>query len=96
MAIDLIKKGGAVILEGVFKGKVTFPMFLLNSKEITIKGVLSHDREDIFCALNFFSQNKINPNKYLSQIIPIQDIQNAFEKFLDPGQREFIKLVIKT
>jgi len=96
LAINLIKKGGDIILEGVFKGKVTFPMFLLNSKEITIKGVLSHDREDIFCALNFFSQNKIDPNKYLSQIIPIQDIQNAFEKFLDPGQREFIKLVIKT
>ena len=95
LAIDLIKKGGSVILEGVFKGKVTFPMFLLNSKEVSIKGVLSHDREDILCAIDFFSQNNINPNKYISQIIPIQDIQHAFEKFLDPGQREFIKLVIE-
>ena len=95
MAIDLIKKGGTVILEGVFKGKVSFPMFLLNSKEVSIKGVLGHDREDIFCALDFFSQDKINANKYISQIIPIQDIQHAFEKYLDPGQREFIKLVIE-
>ena len=95
MAIDLIKKGGAVILEGVFKGKVSFPMFLLNSKEVSIKGVLGHDREDILCAIEFFSQDKINANEYISQIIPIQDIQQAFEKFLDPGQREFIKLVIE-
>ena len=95
MAIDLIKKGGSVILEGVFKGKVSLPMFLLNSKEVSIKGVLSHDREDILCAIDFFSQSKINANKYLSQIVPIQDIQEAFERFVDPGEREFIKLVIK-
>jgi len=95
MAIDLIKKGGTVILEGVFKGKVSFPMFLLNSKEVSIKGVLSHDREDILCAIDFFSKNKINANKFISQIIPIRDIQKAFEKYLDPGEREFIKLVIE-
>ena len=94
MALDLIKKGGSVILEGVFKGKVTFPMFLLNSKEVSIKGILGHDREDILCAVDFFSQDKINANKYLSQIIPIKDIQKAFEKYLDPGERDFIKLVI--
>ncbi|MFW9948545.1 MAG: zinc-binding dehydrogenase [Candidatus Thorarchaeota archaeon] len=95
MAIDLIKKGGTIILEGVFKGKVSFPMFLLNSKEINIKGVLSHDREDILNALKFFSHNKINAIKYISRIIPIQDIQKAFEQYLDPVERDFIKLVIK-
>ena len=95
MAIDLIKKGGTVILEGVFKGKVSFPMFLLNAKEVCIKGILGHDREDILCAIDFFSQDKINANQFISQIIPIKDIQNAFEKYLDPGEREFIKLIIE-
>lgn len=94
MAIDLIKKGGFIILEGVFKGKVSFPMFLLNSKEVSIKGVLGHDRNDILCALDFFSQKKIDTTKIISQIIPIQDIQKAFEQFLDPGERNFVKLVI--
>ena len=70
-------------------------MFLLNSKEVSIKGVLSHDREDILCAIDFFSKNKIDANKFISQIIPIQDIQKAFEQYLDPGEREFIKLVIE-
>ncbi|MHA2287204.1 MAG: zinc-dependent alcohol dehydrogenase [Promethearchaeota archaeon] len=94
MAIDLIKKGGSIILEGVFKGKVSFPMFLLNSKEVSIKGVLSHDREDILCAIDFFSQNEIDAKRFISQIIPIKDIQIAFEQFIDPGERKFIKLVI--
>ena len=95
MAIDLIHKGGSVILEGVFKGKVSFPMFLLNSKEVSIKGVLSHDREDILCAIDFFSQNKINANKFISQIIPIQNIQKAFEQYLNPGERRFIKIIVE-
>ncbi len=95
MAIDLIKKGGAVILEGVFKGKVSFPLFLLNSKEVSIKGILGHDREDILCAIDFFSQDIINANKFISQTIPIQDIQKAFKQYLDPGERAFIKLVIE-
>ncbi len=95
MAIDLIKKGGAVILEGVFKGKVSFPLFLLNSKEVSIKGILGHDREDILCAIDFFSQDIINANKFISQTIPIQDIQKAFKQYLDLGEREFIKLVIE-
>jgi len=95
MAIDLIKKGGTVVLEGVFKGKVSFPMFLLNSKEVSIKGVLGHDRDDILCAIDFFSQDKIDANKFISQIIPIQDIQKGFEQYLDPGERNFIKVVIK-
>jgi 2-desacetyl-2-hydroxyethyl bacteriochlorophyllide A dehydrogenase len=94
MAIDLIKKGGSIVLEGVFKGKISLPIFLLNSKEVSIRGVLGHDRDDILCALDFFSSRKINANKFISQIIPIQDIQKAFERFLDPGEREFVKLVI--
>jgi threonine dehydrogenase-like Zn-dependent dehydrogenase len=94
MAIDLIKKGGSIILEGVFKGKVSFPMFLLNSKEVSVKGVLGHDRDDILCAIDFFSQKKVDASKFISQIIPIQDIQKAFELFLDSGERKFVKLVI--
>jgi 2-desacetyl-2-hydroxyethyl bacteriochlorophyllide A dehydrogenase len=95
MAIDLIKKGGSIILEGVFKGKVSFPMFLLNSKEVSIKGVLSHDRKDILCALDFFSKKKVDALKFISQIIPIHEIQKAFEKYIHPGERNFIKLVIE-
>jgi len=95
MAIDLIKRGGTVLLEGVHKGSISFPMFLINSKEVCLKGVLGHDRDDILASLKFFAQNKINAEKLISQVIPIQNIQQAFEKFLEPGERNFIKIAIK-
>ena len=95
MAIDLIKRGGTVLLEGVHKGRISFPMFLINSKEVCLKGVLGHDRDDILASLKFFAQNKIKAEKLISYVIPIQDIQQAFEKFLEPGERNFIKIAIK-
>lgn len=95
MAIDLIKRGGTVLLEGVHKGRISFPMFLINSKEVCLKGVLGHDRDDILASLKFFAQNKIKAEKLISHVIPIQDIQQAFEKFLEPGERNFIKIAIK-
>ncbi len=95
LAIDLVERGGTILLEGVYKGSVSFPMFLINSKEAIIKGVLGHDYEDINLALNFFSQNKIDANEHITCIMPLIQIQNAFEKFLEPGERKFVKIGIK-
>ena len=95
MAIDLIKKGGKIIIEGVYKGKISFPMFLLNSKEASIKGVLSHDREDILRAIDFFANNSIDTSLYLSEVMPLSKIQEAFERYIDPKNRTFVKIAIK-
>ena len=95
LAIDLVERGGTILLEGVYKGSVSFPMFLINSKEVTITGVLGHDYEDINLALNFFSQKKVDANEHITQIMPLNEIQNAFEKFLEPGERKFVKIGIK-
>ncbi|NHJ23587.1 MAG: hypothetical protein EAX89_03365 [Candidatus Lokiarchaeota archaeon] len=95
MAIDLIKKGGNIILEGIYKGKILLPIFLINSKEACIKGILGHDREDILTAIDFFDRNVIDTNQFISYIMPLSEIQNAFEKYLDPHNRNFIKIAIK-
>ncbi len=95
MAIDLIKKRGTIILVGVHKGTISFPMFLLNSKEAWLRGILGHDREDILASLKFFAKGLINVNKLISEIIPLDEIQKGFEKYLEPGEREFIKILVK-
>ena len=95
MAIDLIKKRGTIILVGVHKGTVSLPMFLLNSKEAWLRGTLGHDREDILASVKFFEKRLIDVNKLISEVVPLEDIQLAFEKFLEPGEREFIKILVK-
>ena len=95
MAIDLIKKRGTIILVGVHKGTVSLPMFLLNSKEACLRGILGHDVDDILASIKFFAKSKVDVNKLISEIIPLEDIQKAFEKYLEPGEREFIKILVK-
>ena len=95
LAIDLIKKGGTVVLVGIFKGSISFPTFLLNNKEIHLQGVLGHDREDILASIEFFKKKKVDVNKLISEIIPLDDIQTTFERFIKPGERNFIKILVK-
>ncbi len=95
LALDLIVKGGTIMNVSVFKGNISFPMFLINSKEITLKGSISHDEEDIKAAIELFEKKKIDPSKLISKVVPLKDIQNAFEEFLEPGDRKFIKIIVK-
>ncbi|MFW9949590.1 MAG: zinc-binding dehydrogenase [Candidatus Thorarchaeota archaeon] len=95
MAFDLIKKGGTIVLEGVYKGKVSLPLFLINSKEVCIKGILGHDREDILEAIDFFVNTSIDTSIYISELIPLSKIQETFERYLDPKDRNFVKIAIK-
>ena len=95
LAIDLIKRGGTILLEGVHKGSINFPIFLINSKEVCLKGCLGHDREDILSAINFFTQKKVNANKFISQIVSLDDIQETFRLFLESRERKFIKIAVK-
>ena len=93
-AIYLIKKGGTIVLESVYSGNISIPIFMINSKEITLKGIISHEREDILKAIELFETRKVKPDKFISEIMPLKEIQKAFDKYLEPGERKFIKIVI--
>ena len=95
MAIDLIERGGTIVLEGVYKGKIAFPLFLLNSKEATIKGVLGHDLQDILNSIALFEQSKIDTNYFITHEVPLHEIQSAFKKYLSSAERNFVKIAVK-
>ncbi len=95
MAIGLIKRGGTILLEGVFKGTISFPIFLMNNKEICLKGCLGHDRTDILGAIKLFEQRKVDASKLISEIVPLRDIQKTFERYLALEERKFIKILVK-
>jgi len=95
MAIEIIKRGGTILLEGIQKGNILFPMFMINSKEINLKGCLGHDKQDILAAIDLFSKNKVDANEFISEVVHLKDIQKSFEKFLEQRERKFIKIVVK-
>ncbi len=95
LGMELINKGGTILLESIFKGNISFPFFLINNKELTIKGTISHSKADVFDAIKLFAEKKVDPLKLISEEIPLNDIQKGFEKFLDPKERNFIKILVK-
>jgi threonine dehydrogenase-like Zn-dependent dehydrogenase len=95
MAVEIIKRGGTILLEGIQKGSILFPMFMINSKEINLKGCLGHDKQDILAAIDLFAKDKVDADEFISEVVPLKDIQKTFEKFLEQGDRKFIKIVIK-
>ncbi len=95
MGIDLIQKGATILIEGIQKGTISLPTFQIINKEIFIKGCLGHDKDDILAAIDLFTKNKVHPNKFISKVISLEDVQKTFELFLEPGERKFIKILIK-
>jgi threonine dehydrogenase-like Zn-dependent dehydrogenase len=94
LSFDIIERGGTIVLESVYKGHISIPAFTLNVKEVALKGTLSHDRDDIVNAIDLLAKKKVDVNELISEIVPLKDIQKVFEKFLDPGERTFIKILI--
>ncbi len=95
MAIGLIERGGTILIEGIQRTKISLPIFSIINKEITLKGCLGHDSEDILAAIDLFSKEKIDPNNYISDVVDLKDLQITFQKFLEPGERKFIKILVK-
>ncbi|MFX1314446.1 MAG: zinc-binding dehydrogenase [Promethearchaeota archaeon] len=95
MAIDLIERGGTILIEGIQRINISLPIFSIIHKEITLKGCLGHDREDILKAIDLFAKNRIDPNNYISKIVDLKDLQSTFEKLLEPGERRFVKVLVK-
>lgn len=94
-SIFLIKKEGTILLEGIHKGSIPFPFFMINSKEVTLKGCLGHDSEDILTAIDTFINNAIDANELISETIALKDVQKAFEKYIKQGERNFVKILIE-
>jgi 2-desacetyl-2-hydroxyethyl bacteriochlorophyllide A dehydrogenase len=94
-SIFLITRGGTIVLEGIHKGSIPFPFFMINSKEVTLKGCLGHDREDILAAIDMFTNYKVKVNEFISKVVPLKDAQKAFEKYIEPTERDFIKTLLE-
>ncbi|MFX0035829.1 MAG: zinc-binding dehydrogenase [Candidatus Hermodarchaeota archaeon] len=95
LAIDLIQRGGTILLEGVQKGKIELLPFDLINKEICLKACLGHDREDILAAIDLFAKNKVDTKTFISKVVPLKDLQKNFERFLEPSGRDFIKILVE-
>ncbi|MBD3196779.1 MAG: alcohol dehydrogenase catalytic domain-containing protein [Candidatus Lokiarchaeota archaeon] len=95
LGVDLIERGGTILIEGIHKGTVEFPLFMINSKEITLHGSLGHDRDDILAAIKLISEKNIEVEKLISKEVSLEDLHDTFMIFLNQQKRDFIKIIAK-
>jgi L-iditol 2-dehydrogenase len=80
-AIDMVRKGGAVMMFGVpSKGaKIDLDMSKIYSKEITLVTSYAASDDDTKEALHLISSGQIDVKQLITHTYPIQDSQKAFE-----------------
>lgn len=92
-AINLTRKGTRIILIGVFKGNLPIEINLIQDRELEIIGSLVYTSNDFSEAINFLYEKKINVNKLISKILPLEKVEEAM-KMLEEKER-YIKIILK-
>ena len=80
-AIDIVRKGGAVMMFGVpsKNAKIELDMSKIYSKEITLVTSYAASDHDTKEALNLISSGQIDVSQLITHTYPIQNTQQAFE-----------------
>lgn len=93
--IDAVKPGGKVVMIGnSVTPKVEFNMNRAVLQEVQLFGSVSCTRVEFEETINLIASGVIDPVKYVTDIIPIEDLQRALERQIDPND-PLLKTVVK-
>ena len=56
---------------------------------------MGHDREDILEAIDLVAQKKVDPSQIISEIVPLQDLNKTIRRYLELGERHFVKILVE-
>jgi L-iditol 2-dehydrogenase len=93
-AINLTRKGTKIILIGVFKRSLPVEINLIQDRELEILGSLVYTSSDFFEAINLLYTKKINVNKLISKILPLERVEEAIRMLVEEKER-YIKIILK-
>lgn len=89
-----VRPGGTVVLVGVSATPITIPMVLGVMRELKILGAIAYTPQEFDKCLTLISQKKINVTKYIDDLVPLEAVQESFER-LTNGKDSAVKIVIK-
>ena len=93
--IDAVKPGGKVVMIGnSVTPKVEFNMNRAVLQEVQLLGSVSCTRVEFEETIDLIANGVIDPVKYVTDIIPLEDLQRALERQIDPND-PLLKTVVK-
>ncbi|MFP4363780.1 MAG: zinc-dependent alcohol dehydrogenase [Spirochaetia bacterium] len=92
-AITLSRKGGDIIIIGVFGEKPEVDLGLLQDRELQITGTLMYLEDDYKTAIRLLSENKIQTDTLITTRFKFDDYIQAY-KFIENAGDEAMKVII--
>jgi len=93
-AIDLVAKGGTIVVIGVFGEDVRLNMGLVQDREITIKGSLMYLHEDFRDAISLVSAGSVKVRPFITHTFDLDRVREAF-KTAAASKGQAMKVLVK-
>lgn len=91
-AVDLVDKGGAVMIVGVPDGATAVPLGLIQDRELLLAGNLMYVREDFEAAMEMLRSGTIPVDEIISVTYDLDHASDAFTASADP---ENVKVLVR-
>jgi L-iditol 2-dehydrogenase len=85
-AVELVDKGGTVVVVGVAAGPTAIPLHLVQDREITVIGSLMYVREDFAAAIELLLSGAVAADNLVTAVFPLEEVARAFAAAADPHQ----------
>jgi 2-desacetyl-2-hydroxyethyl bacteriochlorophyllide A dehydrogenase len=82
-AMAIVRKGGRIIVAGVFGSDTRVRMVDVQDRELELVGTIMYTRRDITDAVEMLAAGKCRPELFISRIYPLEKAQEAFEAARD-------------
>ena len=92
-AIKYTRPNGNLIMVGISLDSVTVPLVSAVLKEINIKGSIAYKEEEFDAVIKFLGDKKINLEKFMDDVVTLEDVQSSFER-LTSGNDEAVKILV--
>jgi len=90
-AVDLVDKGGAVMIVGVAEGATPVPLGLIQDRELALIGNLMYIREDFTAAMELLAAGEVPIDEIISAEFDFEHSAEAFTASADP---ENVKVLV--
>jgi L-iditol 2-dehydrogenase len=77
-AVELVRKGGEIIVVGVFGQEVLVPAGLIQDRELRVLGSLMYVRFDFEEAIRLISEGRVEVDPLVSHRVPLAAVDQAF------------------
>lgn len=92
-AITMVKPGGRVILVGVATTAIETYTVMAVMKEVLLQGAIAYTFDEFASCIDLLSEKKIDVMKFVSDIVPLEKTQEAYER-LTSGNNRAIKILV--